>query len=117
MKSRTWLLLFACILLVCAGLSFWLLTGAPASRAEIYQDGNLVRTVDLSVDQTFTITRGMSSNTITVSGGKIAVTRATCPDRYCVEKGYQNSGAPIVCLPNRLVISFPSGDDLDAIVG
>ena len=43
---------------------------------------------------------------IAVKDGKIAVTEASCPDHYCMQRGYCHSGAQIVCLPNRLVISF-----------
>lgn len=116
MKTRTWILLFAVIFILCVGLSIWLLGGVASNAAQIYQDGKLVKTVDLAQDQTFTITRGEDSNTVCVKDGKISVTHATCPDQYCVEKGWQNSGAPIVCLPNRLVISFAAGET-DAIAG
>lgn len=116
MKTRTWILIFAAILLVCSLLSVWLLHGKPTQTARIYQDGKLIQTVDLSHDQIFTVTYGEQENTVTVKDGKIAVTYATCPDQYCVKKGWQNSGAPIVCLPNRLVIFF-SDSPTDAIVG
>lgn len=116
MKTRIWILIFVAILFSCALLSIWLLGGEETQIAQIYQDGELIKTVDLSHDQSFTITRGTEANTITVQDGKISVTQATCPDQYCVKKGWQNSGAPIVCLPNRLVIFFAAGET-DAIVG
>lgn len=43
---------------------------------------------------------------------------AECPDHTCINMGWLDSAAPIVCLPNRLVIRFAGADDnLDVIVG
>lgn len=118
MKTKTWILLFAAVLVLCVGLSVLLLgQGQAYGYAEIYQDGSLIRTVDLSQPQRFTVENGSASNTITVADGKIAVTGASCPDHYCMEKGWQNSGAPIVCLPNRLVIQFTDRAGMDAVAG
>lgn len=116
MKTKYWILLFLGLALICSALSVWLLRGTEKSTAQIYQNGELLKTVDLSHDQTFTVTNGSTKNTVTVKDGKISVTYATCPDQYCVQKGWRNSGTPIVCLPNRLVISF-SESETDAISG
>lgn len=116
MKTKSWIFLFLAIALICAALSVWLLRVTEANTAQIYQNGELLKTVDLSRDQTFTVTNGSAKNTVAVKDGKISVTYATCPDQYCVQKGWHNSGAPIVCLPNRLVISF-SERETDAISG
>ena len=118
MKTRTWILLFAALLALCLGCSFFLFSPGEASDlAEITSEGKLLRTVDLRVDQEFTVTTNTGSNTVTVKDGKIAVTAATCPDHYCMERGYCNSGTQIVCLPNRLVISFLGSQEIDAVVG
>ena len=119
MKTRTWILLFAVLLIACLGLSIPLLfPGEDASRAEILIDGKLVRSVDLHIDQHFTLdTHNGGQNTVTVRDGKIAVTEANCPDHYCMERGFCNSGAQIVCLPNRLVIRFVGEQEIDAVVG
>ncbi len=108
MKTKLWIAILAVILILCAAGSLLLLSpGAPAARAEILSEGKVIRTVDLGVDQEFTVTLDDGScNTITVRGGRIAVTQASCPDQYCARRGWCNSGAQIVCLPNRLVIRF-----------
>ena len=117
-KTRTWILLIAALLALCLGASFLLLSPGEASDlARITSEGKVLRTVDLRVDQTFTVTTNTGSNTVTVKNGKIAVTAATCPDHYCMERGFCNSGAQIVCLPNKLVISFLGRQEIDAVVG
>ena len=119
MKTRTWIILFAALLILCGGLSIPLLfPGEASTHAEITSQGQLLKTVDLRIDQEFTVeTPEGGTNTITVSDGKIAVTQANCPDHYCMQRGYCNSGTEIVCLPNRLVIRFLGEQTIDAVVG
>lgn len=118
-KTKTWILLIAAIAAVCLGLSiFLLLPGDDAVYAEISSGGKIVRTVNLRIDQQFTVTGETGgSNTVTVRDGRIAVTAADCPDHYCMERGFCSSGTPIVCLPNRLVIRFQGEQSVDAAAG
>ena len=117
MKTRTWIILFSLLLTACLALSVpLLLPSEDASHAEILVDGKLVRTVPLSHDQQFTLdAHNGGSNTITVKNGAIAVTQATCPDHYCMHRGFCSGGTQIVCLPNRLVIRFTGEQEVDAV--
>jgi len=119
MKTSTWILIFAVLLALCLGASFYLLTPGEAShRAEITSQGQVIKTVDLGIDQEFTVENGSGGyNVVTVQDGKIAVTEATCPDHYCMKRGFCNSGTEIVCLPNRMTIRFLGQQEIDAVVG
>lgn len=118
MKTRAWIILFAVLLLICGGLSIpLLLPGKASTHAEIISNGNLLHTLDLRVDREIIIDSDYGSNTVTIKDGKIAVTKASCPDHYCMQRGYCNSGTQIVCLPNRLVIRFLGEQAVDAAVG
>ncbi len=118
MKTRTWVILLAAVLVLCLGLSLWLLLpGGAASQAQIWSEGELLYTLDLHIDQEKTVTSQYGTNVITVRDGKIAVTQADCPDHYCMDRGFCSSGAQIVCLPNRLVIKFTGEQALDGAVG
>ena len=119
MKTKTWIVLLVLLLAACTGLSIpLLLPGESAVSARIMSQNELVKTVDLRIDQEFTVeTPGGGRNTVTVRDGKIAVTEANCPDHYCMARGYCNGGSPIVCLPNRLVIDFEGPQDVDFAVG
>ena len=79
MKTRSWILLIAGLLILMTALSIFILRPQQASlSAQIYSDGALVKTVSLLQDQTFTVTApGGGTNTIEVRSGKIAVTDAT----------------------------------------
>ena len=119
MKTKFWITLLVVILIVSAASAFLLLIpGEDATQARILSGGQVIRVVDLTVDQTFTIPSPNGGyNVITVSGGKIAVTEATCPDHYCAKRGYCSGGADIVCLPNQLVIQFLTEQEIDAVIG
>ena len=118
MKSRYWALLIGLVLLLGIGSSLLLMAGStPAVWAEVYSDGELNRMVNLSSDQEFVVPCPGGYNTVTVKGGKIAVTDADCPDHYCMERGFCDSGTPIVCLPHKLVIEFVGEQEIDGLIG
>ncbi len=119
MKTKTWILLLSAALILCLGLSAYILWPKEAAVfAEITSQGAVLKTVDLRIDQEFTVdTAEGGHNVVTVRDGKIAVTEANCPDHYCMDRGYCNSGTQIVCLPNRLVIRFLGELPIDAVVG
>ena len=118
MKTKYWLLLIAAMLALAIAFSIPLLfPGPPARQAEIWSQGVLVKTVELNQDQEFPVVTDTGSNTVTVRDGKIAVTQATCPDHYCMHRGFCHSGADIVCLPNKLVIVFVGETEVDMVVG
>jgi hypothetical protein len=122
MKNRFWIIVIAAIFIAAAVIAVLQYTQkAPGQYAEIYQDGVLLQTVDLSKDSEFTISNNAGGyNTILVKDGAISVIEANCPDKYCIHQGAISGGAqPIVCLPNKLVIKIaaPSGDEPDIVVG
>ena len=114
MKTKTWIFLFAVIAAACILLTLPLFSQEQARFARITSKGEVVKTVDLMIDQAFTVD---GKNTVTVKGGKIAVTWADCPDHYCMKRGFCAGGTDIVCLPNRLVISFLGDQQIDAAIG
>ena len=114
MKTKHWIAAFAVLAVVCIALSLPLLRQEEARFAEITSKGELIKTVDLMIDQEFTVD---GHNTVTVRDGRIAVTWADCPDHYCMKRGFCSGGTDIVCLPNRLVITFLGEKEVDAAIG
>ncbi len=80
-------------------------------KAEIYQNGELIRTVSLSENTEFTVYCDEGFNVVTVEDGKICVSSADCPDKVCVRQGKISGKVPIVCLPHRLEIRVVGGDE------
>ena len=118
MKNKFWAGILVIILVISAVASIpLLLPKEETGWAEIRSDGTLTRTVNLHINQEFTIPCSGGYNTITVMNGMIAVTEASCPDQYCMERGFCSGGTAIVCLPNRLVISFVGEQEIDGLLG
>lgn len=118
MKTKAWILLFSLLCFLLAGLSaFLFLGGEQAGYAEVYSGGKLIVTLDLSKDTEYLVESSEAWNLLAVHGGRISVISASCPSQDCVHHAPANRGAPIVCLPNRLVIKFTNSSALDALIG
>ena len=124
-SNRFWALVLAVLVALAAAacLLIWYF-GRGGTVAHVYLDGELVRSIDLAqVEEgyTFSVEGPVGTNTIQVEPGHIRVSHADCPDQVCVGQGWiSTSAAPIVCLPNRLVIEITTGSaqkDLDAVTG
>ena len=115
MKTKTWLLIFGAIALLC--VVALLIPNKPAATAEVRMDGEILYTLDLSKNCEYRVEHGEDWNLIVVEDGKIRVEAASCAGQDCVRRGESDGGTPIVCLPNRLVIEFTGDDKLDAILG
>ena len=119
MKTRSWTILLGILFVLSLLGSFFVLRPRPeAAQAQISSGGKVLKTVNLREDQQFTVTaENGGENTVTVHDGKIAVTEASCPDHYCMKRGFLASGTDIVCLPNKLVIHLIGAKTVDAAVG
>lgn len=103
------------ILLILAGavgaLLFQLSHAKNGTTAYLYQDGILIREVDLSdVSKPYTFSIESPDggyNEIAVEPGKIGVSATDCPDKICQHMGMVSSTAfPISCLPHKLIIQI-----------
>ena len=76
MKQRNWIwvVIFAAIFAGC--LALWLLPRGGGETVLVYQDGKLLRTLDLRQDTVFTVEGPAGENTVTVAGGKVFVSQA-----------------------------------------
>ena len=120
MKNRWWIVIFSSVIVVCIVVWF-LISGDPAGNAVgIYRDGVLIETIDLGIvtePYDITIEGDVGSNIVHVEKDRIFVAYADCPDNICVKHGALDSGDPIVCLPNRLVIKWLRDNSVNAVVG
>lgn len=121
-QNLVWAAVFILIIAVSALVIFFHRSlPKTAKTAQILQNGEVVRTVDLDIDEPyeFEIVSDSGHNTIRVENGKIGVVDADCPDKICVRQGFIDNGAlPIVCLPHRLsVVITDNGSEIDAVSG
>ncbi len=121
MKStKFWAVVIAVLLVLSLGGAL-LMSRGGGKRAAVYQDGKLLRTIDLdSVAEpyAFTIDGPDGANTVEVEPGRVRVSHADCPDQVCVRQGWLAGGRPIVCLPHKLVIQLEGGETgVDGVSG
>ena len=118
-----WVLILAAIIAVCL-VAEMMIRGAenPSRFAGIYRDGELLYTIDLrgSTPREYEITGANGGRNVVRADGNASVYMAesNCRDGYCVRRGAVGGGAPIVCLPNRVVIKLTDySADVDAATG
>ena len=121
-STKFWVILIAVLLAVSLLGTVLVLGGQTDSvTANVYQDGQRIRTIDLSrvkEPYSFTVDGPAGTNTVLEEPGRICVSHADCPDQVCVMQGWiSNSVIPIVCLPNRLVIQIEAENQESVIDG
>lgn len=78
--------------------------------AVVKVDGVIIRKLDLSVDETFTVETSGGKNIVAVKNGAVSVVEADCPDKICVRRGaIKNVDETIACVPHKLLIEI-AGD-------
>lgn len=119
MKTKYFAIAIALLLIACLGLSvYFLVPRGNKAYVTVVQDGVETMELDLSRDQTLTLTGANGGkNVVNIKDGKIAVLEADCPDHICMAMGYRSGGAPIACLPNGLILSFSDAPGMDAAAG
>lgn len=109
----------ALIFLLAVTGTVWVFNAPKSTIAEVVRDGEVLYRFDLTSveDGKIRIEYGDSYNIVEISNGEIFVSEAGCADNTCVKMGKLSSGAPIVCLPNHLVIRFSEegGIQIDAV--
>lgn len=95
-----------------AALSFSRTAAGADARVIIESGGEPYASYSLYEDRTVVVQASDKDayNTVTISGGKVSVTEASCKNQVCVHHGeISRSGESIVCLPNRMVVRIVSG--------
>ncbi len=90
-----------------------------ALTVRIWQDGAVVQEIPLRdvkepMDITFS-TRNGGYNIVHITPEGASVVAASCPDHICVKAGaIHNSALPIVCLPNKLIVTIAEERESDS---
>ena len=109
------ILIFLLLLLAVLAFGIWYAAADTGDWVEITVDGEVVREVPLSSQETIEIG---GKNRIVIENGTVCVSQADCPDQLCVRQGTINrAGQSIICLPNRVSVTIKAKQDsLDGIV-
>ncbi len=100
-----------CTALLLTAVCFVMLHRPHGDTVVIKQDGKVLYTLDLSKekDREIVVEYEGRRNVIAIEDGDIYMKQADCPDHVCIHTGKLSGGAPIICLPNRLVIEYADG--------
>lgn len=114
-----WILIFIVVIILSAFAYLFIQNKSEnGNTAEIYVDGELINTISLDEDAVFTVKSENGSNKVQIRDGKISIISSTCKNKVCISHGeIHNSTAPLVCIPNKLVIRVESDEnDVDLTV-
>ena len=112
-------IIVGCLLFLGILGSILVLQRPDTSMVEILRDGEVLYQFDLEQerDQILEIEYEGRINTVEIKDHQIRMAEAECPDNTCVHMGWLDSSAPIVCLPNHLVIQFVFlQDEVDVVL-
>lgn len=115
MKKNVIFIIIIAVIFAAGVIGCLLVFISPKSNiVSIRSGGREIYSIDLdsAKDCTFDIEFEGRVNTIEIKNHAIRVAEADCPDRICVNTAAIEAGkgsAPIVCLPNRLVIEAVNG--------
>ncbi len=116
-KAWVWAVVFMSAAAILLALVIWP-RGSGSTTAEVWQNGSLTARLDLTQNGSWEfISQSGGRNTVEVRSGQVFVTSADCPDQICVKHEEARPGSPIVCLPNRLVVSLTEEAQTDATTG
>ena len=117
-KTPVWIAIVAIVALASIALTVAFSLGKDESTADVYVDGKLVYTVDLSrVDAPYEyeLVTPYGVNVLYVQKGEIRIKSADCADELCVRQGVATAGKPVVCLPHRLVVRLRKTGEADEV--
>ena len=111
-KGDTTVIIIVAIVLI-FGAVFYLpkLLKIPGSTALITNDGVVIKTIDLTIIESYSYTIYDSNDVekccIEVNDGKIRFLSSTCPDQICVHAGWlEHEDEFAACLPNNVIITI-----------
>ena len=64
------------------------------------------------LDGTYTVAGELGPTTFEIKDGRVRITDSPCPNKTCISQGWHN---PLVCLPNKVMITVEGETKFDAV--
>lgn len=117
MKKRLLIAFCLIVFLASGAVSVYLYKKPKGKTVEIISDGKVLYELDIEnePDREIEVVYKGRKNIIKIENNDIYVSEAECPDHTCMKMGrLSQNGVPIVCLPNKLIIRYKEGGNIDA---
>ncbi len=114
MKKSDIILAIALIALsvIAAAAAHYRVNDTQEKYIRIETEEGMYGTYPLSEDMQLYVSAGDGYNIIEISGGRVHIAQADCPDHYCERMGFiSDNGQVLICLPHRLIVSIYGGED------
>lgn len=116
MKKGDALIIVLCVLICVVLFAFSFMPGENLT-AEIYSDGEIVKTQKLSeIEEEYSFS--VSGCELKLSKDAVSFVSSDCPDKLCIKHGVlSKKGDTMACVPNKVVVSIRNGknNDFDAV--
>ena len=96
-----------------------LAAGIFLSKNSLTKKGSTVRVLADGKEYEFQMKNGtyevegaIGITTFQIEDGKVHIIDSPCPNKNCVEQGWSS---PLICLPNKVVITIENYGDFDAV--
>jgi hypothetical protein len=114
-KKKDVIVIVGLLLLIGVGYMIYLFTQGGKETVEVYYQNQLIDTIDIHIDHTYTYQGSYGSFSLEVKDEKYHATNVECPNHNCEKVGWvsQGSAKQIVCAPNEIyVIQSDSQDNV-----
>ena len=92
-------------------------TKEKGSMAEVYYEDKKILTIDLSIDDEYTVDGELGDVVIEVKDNKVRVKSENSPRNICSKEGFiGDSSRTLICLPNKIIIKIIGESEIDGVV-
>jgi len=100
------------VLLLAAGVFLCIKTVSPKGSVVRVEADEKQYEYSLEQNGTFQVQGALGYTTFTIENGRVHIVDSACPNKTCVEQGWTS---PIVCLPNKVIITIEDYGEFDAV--
>ena len=84
--------------------------GQKGSRVVVNAAGVMYE-YSVELDGTYSVPGELGPTTFEIKDGRVRITDSPCPNKTCISQGWHN---PLVCLPNKVMITVEGENSLKA---
>ncbi len=106
MKKRDIIVIIVLCLVIGIGYLIYNNIQTDTNTIEVYYQNELIDTVDISIDATYSYTGTYGTFTLEVKDRQYHATDVECPNHDCEKMGWIKEGSTksIICLPNEIYV-------------